>query len=215
MSCAICSTRASIASAALKKNAARAGAGRAAQAGNASRAAATAALASSAVDAANTPVTSDGRQGLCFSYVSPDALSLHSPPMKLRAAVVVRVSVIVRSFAGRSVARTTGFVSVPISGTWISTTCPGRSVNSSGGTSPVPVSSTLPGGTGLSRTSQLDEVGEASASSARSRSRPRTTRLPARRGSCSSIESGASQSSGTYTAGPRAHAAANTFACGR
>ena len=67
MSWAICSTRASIESAALKKNAARAGAGSAAQAGNATRAAATAVLASSAVDAANTPVTSDGRHGLRFS----------------------------------------------------------------------------------------------------------------------------------------------------
>ena len=98
MSCAICSTRASIASAALKKNAARAGAGRAAQAGNASRAASTAALASSAVDAAKTPVTSEGRHGFRFSYVSPDALSLHSPPMKFFAAVADRISVIGGSF---------------------------------------------------------------------------------------------------------------------
>ena len=49
---------------------------------------------------------------------------------------------------------TTGFVSVPISGTWISTTWPGSRVKSSGGTRPVPVRSTLPGGTGLSRMSQ-------------------------------------------------------------
>ena len=52
MSCAICSVRASSASAALKKNAARWAAGSRDQPGNASAAAATAARASSAPDAA-------------------------------------------------------------------------------------------------------------------------------------------------------------------
>ena len=98
MSCAICSTRASIASAALKKKAARVGAGSAAQAPNASWAAAIAARASSAVDAAKTPVTSDGCHGLCFSYVSPETLSLHAPPMKFLAAVADMISVIGGSF---------------------------------------------------------------------------------------------------------------------
>jgi hypothetical protein len=80
MSCAICSARISIAAAAFVKNAARAGAGSAAHAGNASRAAEIAVLASSASDAGYTPATCEGRQGFRFSYVSPLALSRHSPP---------------------------------------------------------------------------------------------------------------------------------------
>ncbi len=67
MSCAIRSVRASIASAAFVRYAARAGAGRRDQPGNAAAAAATASRASSAPEAWNAPVTSDGRQGLRFS----------------------------------------------------------------------------------------------------------------------------------------------------
>src|SRR5262249_43693632 len=44
----------------------------------------------------------------------------------------------------RSVASTTSFRSLPIPGTATSTTWPGSSVKSSGGTSPVPVNRTLP-----------------------------------------------------------------------
>ena len=98
MSCATCSTRASIASAALKRNAARAGAGRAAHEANASRADSTAVAASTEVDAAKTPVTSAGRHGFRFSYVSPDALPHHSPSMKFIAASADKVSVITGSF---------------------------------------------------------------------------------------------------------------------
>ena len=80
MSRAIGSVRASIASAARWKIAARAGAGSAAHAGKAAAAAATAAWTSATPDAWKTPVTSDGRQGSCFSYVSPESASRHSPP---------------------------------------------------------------------------------------------------------------------------------------
>ncbi len=80
MSCAIRSERASTASAALWNRAARAGAGRAAHPGAASAAAATAACASAVPEAWKTPVTSDGRQGSRFSYVSPLPASRQSPP---------------------------------------------------------------------------------------------------------------------------------------
>ena len=56
-------------------------------------------------------------------------------------------------FRGGSSRARPGFTSVPISGTWISTQLPGTRLNESGGTSPVPVRSTDPGGTGFSRTS--------------------------------------------------------------
>ena len=52
----------------------------AAQAGAAAAAASTAAAASSAPDAWKTPVTSSGRHGFRFSYVSSLAASRHSPP---------------------------------------------------------------------------------------------------------------------------------------
>ena len=35
---------------------------------------------------ATAPICSDGRQGPCFSYVSPEALSAHVPPTKFANA---------------------------------------------------------------------------------------------------------------------------------
>ena len=69
-------------------------------------------------------------------------------------------------------------------GTSISTSCPGSSVNSSGGTSPVPVSRTLPGGTGFSR-NRKETRPRRSSSCARSTSRRRAAPVPHRRGSAS------------------------------
>ena len=113
-----------------------------------------------------------------------------------------------------SAADTTRFTSVPISGTVIETVCPAWRVYESGGTRPVPVSSTLPSGTGLSRMSQR------TSSSKRRRIRavevsPAKTSPPAASTIRMWIASGASQSSGTYTAGPIEQAFANTFAWGR
>ena len=81
MSCATRSLRASIASAAFVRYAARDGAGSRDQPGNAAAPAATASRASSGSEAWNAPVTSDGRQGLRFSYVAPDAVVRQVPPM--------------------------------------------------------------------------------------------------------------------------------------
>ena len=67
MSCAIRSVRASSASAALKKIAARLGPGVRDHSGYAAAAASTAAPASSAPEAGYSPTTSAGRHGLCFS----------------------------------------------------------------------------------------------------------------------------------------------------
>jgi hypothetical protein len=81
MSCAICSTRRSIASAARRSTAPRCAAAIADQAGKAAAAAATARSTSSVPDEGNSPIVSDGCNGPCFSYVSPEALGCHSPPM--------------------------------------------------------------------------------------------------------------------------------------
>jgi hypothetical protein len=67
MSCAICSTRRSIASAAPVRIAARWAAGRFDHAGKAAAAASTAASTSSALEAGKSPIVSDGRHGPRFS----------------------------------------------------------------------------------------------------------------------------------------------------
>src|SRR5205823_6086624 len=92
MSCAISSTRPSIASAAPARNAPRLAAGSFAQPRRASSAALTAAATSSASELGNSPTGSSGRHGLLRSYVRPLRLGVHSPAMKLAAPVVAIVS---------------------------------------------------------------------------------------------------------------------------
>src|SRR5512134_2309834 len=86
MSCAMSSTRASIAAAAFVSTAPRAAIGIPDHPGNASAAAATAASTPSAFDAGNSPIGSEGWAGLRFSYVLPERLGSHSPPTKLANA---------------------------------------------------------------------------------------------------------------------------------
>ena len=62
-----------------------------------SDAAATAESTSSAPELGNSPTTSDGRHGLCRSYVRPPALAVHRPATKLAAPGAIVVSAIVFS----------------------------------------------------------------------------------------------------------------------
>jgi hypothetical protein len=80
MSRAISSVRASSAPAAALRYAARFAVGRRDHSPNASSAAATAAAASFSSDDENSPTASEGRIGLSFVYVSPDAAGTQAPP---------------------------------------------------------------------------------------------------------------------------------------
>ena len=79
MSWATCSARASRAAAAALRYEARFAIGSAAQPANADSAAATASSTSCSLEDATVATTSEGRIGLRFSYVSPDAAGRHSP----------------------------------------------------------------------------------------------------------------------------------------
>ena len=99
----------------------------------------------------------------------------------------------------------------------ISTVWPGASVYSSGGTSPVPVSSTEPGGTGLSRTTHSasscgDRFIRAVDVSPANSSAPAASTIRIRIGNGPFNPSG--QSSGTASTGPIAQAPAKILACG-
>ena len=160
MSCAICSTRRSTASAALRSTSPRAAAGSRDQVGNAVGGGRDRVGDVRGVRRAGTRRSiSDGRHGPCFSYVAPERLGRHSPPTKLANAgpgrgfqdVCHRASAPLSSGRphgrrGSRACRSRARGSRPAG--------PACSVKSSGGTRPVPVSRTLPAGTGLSRRSQ-------------------------------------------------------------
>ena len=189
MSCAICSTRRSIASAALFRIAARCGAGaarplrerggRGLDGGVHVRLARGGELA----DRSRTGARARASRRSCRTR-----LGRHSPPTKLanagRAGASRTSDMDLAPSRGRSGRRRRrrGSTSVPIPGTWISTTWPGSSVKSSGGTSPVPVRRTLPGGTGLSRQQPLDELRERAAHAARVEVSPAKSSAPSASG---------------------------------
>ena len=206
-------------SAALFRIAPRFAAGVRAHSGKAASAAATAAFTSSSPEAGNSPITSDGRHGPRFSYVRPETLGRHSPPMKLASA----------GRAGAS--RTSDMDLAPSRGQQFLRRDDGVRQGADARNVDLDNVARLErevvrrdeagageqhaaGRDGVRRAAATRRARRTSCACARSRSRRRRARCRRRPRSGGGSRAARSQSSGTSTAGPSAHAPAKIFAWG-